>query len=247
MNTTTTRRSDGAATIWSLPGWLGILVASTAIIATLDVVFLVLVGEVIPPLAIGAVLTLVGVLVVRRAPTAGAVVLSLTTIVMLIGGAPFAIEHLAYPESGVDWIHAVVGMGGRLLALGAAVALWRSVSAASARVVAVTGVAALGLVVATGLIATAVTSGDDRQPGDVLLEISATEFPDRIEIASGEVLFIDNRHMFRHTFTVEGTDIDVPLPALQGVRVPIELPPGTYEVHCAVPGHESMTGHLIVH
>jgi uncharacterized cupredoxin-like copper-binding protein len=57
---------------------------------------------------------------------------------------------------------------------------------------------------------------------------------------------VDNSHIFRHSFTVEETDIDVELPALQAVRVPIDLAAGTYTVICDVPGHEEMTGVLIV-
>jgi uncharacterized cupredoxin-like copper-binding protein len=36
------------------------------------------------------------------------------------------------------------------------------------------------------------------------------------------------------------------VPASQGVRVPIDLPTGSYEVICAVPGHEAMSGTLEV-
>jgi hypothetical protein len=246
MSLTSSRSTPLATTRGSGVGWMGVLVGSTALVAAVDLGFLALVGELIPPLVAGAALSVVGVLVVRRAQVAGVVILALTNLLMLIGAAPFAVDHLAHPDSGIDWIHAVVGMGGRIIALVAAVAVWRSVSESSARMVSVVGIGLLGVVTLVGLTATALTSGDDRQPGDVLLDITATEFPERIEVSSGDVLFIDNRHMFRHTFTVEGTDIDVALPALQGVRVAIDLPPGVYEVLCDVPGHEAMTGQLIV-
>jgi hypothetical protein len=96
------------------------------------------------------------------------------------------------------------------------------------------------------LVATAATSGDERRDGDITVSIDSTAFPDQIVAGSGDVLFIDNSHIFRHSFTVEGTDIDAELPALQAVRVPIDIPTGTYTVICNVPGHEEMTGVLIV-
>jgi plastocyanin len=76
--------------------------------------------------------------------------------------------------------------------------------------------------------------------------VEEAAFPARIAAATGDTLFVDNRDLFRHTFTVEGTDLDVELPATQGVRIPLELAPGSYEVVCAVPGHEFMQASLEV-
>ena len=226
--------------------WLPLLGVSALVIAGLDLVFLALIAEVVPPLVAGAALTAVGVALLRFRPRVGVIVLGLTTVVMLIGSMPFAADHLAHPDSGIDWAHAVIGVVGRLVVLVAVVGAWRSGSEAGARRVGVGSLTLLGLVAAVALVATAVTSGDELQSGDVVLEITATEFPDVVTVQTGDVLYVDNQHMFRHTFTVEGTDIDINLPALQGVRVPIDLAPGTYELTCAVPGHEAMTGQLVV-
>jgi plastocyanin len=226
--------------------WLPLLGISALVIAGLDLVFLALIAEIVPPLVVGAVLSLVGVVVLRVRPRVGIVVLGLTTVVMLLGSLPFAVDHLAHPDSGIDWAHAVIGIAGRFVVLAAVVGAWRTASDASARRAGVGSLALLGLVAAVALVATVVTSGDDLQPGDVVLDITATEFPEILTVQQGDVLYVDNQHMFRHTFTVEGTDIDVALPALQGIRVPIDLPPGTYELICDVPGHDAMTGQLVV-
>jgi plastocyanin len=111
------------------------------------------------------------------------------------------------------------------------------------------GVAAVGLAAATvavAAVAMATSSGEDAEADDVPVVLEEAAFPERIAVASGSTLFLDNRDLFRHTFTVEGTDLDVELPAAQGVRIPIDLGPGSYEVTCAVPGHDFMRASLEV-
>jgi plastocyanin len=228
------------------PSWVRVLIWLTAVIAATDLLFFALIAEVIPPLAVGAVLTVVGIVVVRRAPRAGIVVLGVTNLVMLVGNAPFAIDHLAHPASAVDFTHAVVGSVGRVLAVTATVGAWRGASPAGARRF---GVAAVGLAAATVVVAAVAmltASGDDAEADDVPVAVVEAAFPARIAAATGDTLFVDNRDLFRHTFTVEGTDLDVELPATQGVRIPLELAPGSYEVVCAVPGHDFMQASLEV-
>jgi len=84
-------------------------------------------------------------------------------------------------------------------------------------------------------------TGDEFGTGDVRVPVADAAFPAGIEAATGDALFIDNQDLFRHTFTVTGTDVDVELPAAVGVRVPLDLEPGVYEVACQVPGHDFMT------
>jgi plastocyanin len=226
--------------------WDRLLMVSAGLVAAVDLIFFALIAEIIPPLAVGIVLTVIGVALMRVRRTPGIIVLALTTAVMLAGSAPFAVDHIGHPESGVDWMHAVIGVFGRLFVLGVAVKTWRAGSDAAARTTGVLALGVLGALATVALVATAATSGDERRDGDVTLSIDATAFPEQIVVESGDVLFIDNSHIFRHSFTVVGTDIDVQLPALQAVRVPIDLPTGTYEVFCDVPGHESMTSVLVV-
>ncbi len=243
--TETTPRS-GPADRSLLDPWRALLAVTAIVVAVVDLVFLALISEIVPPLVIAAALSVVGVVLLRRRPRVGIGVLGVTTALMLLGTLPFAVDHLSHPDSGIDWAHAVIGVAGRIVVLAAAIGAWRSASDGAARRLGVLSVGALGAVAAIALVATTVTTGEDRQPGDILLSITATEFPDRVEVRSGDVLFVDNEHMFRHTFTVEETDIDVQLPAFGSVRIPIDLTPGTYRLICDVPGHESMTGELVV-
>lgn len=247
MTTTTTSSSetdrpagDGRA------AWVRLVAATAAVVAAVDLALFAVIREVIPPLAVGAVLTVVGLVLLRSRERAGIVVLGLTSVVMFVGSIPFAADHLGHPDSGVDWTHSVVGTVGRLVAIGAAVAALRSGSAATARRISTISIGALGLVVVVALVTTIAASGDTLEPGDVRVDVERTSFPDDVVLDAGSVAFVDNKDLYRHTFTVEGTDLDVNLPAKQAVRIPIELEPGTYELICDIPGHESMTTTLTV-
>jgi plastocyanin len=226
--------------------WVTVLAATTAIVAVVDLAFFAVIREVIPPLAVGAVLTGLGIWLLGRRRRAGIAVLGVTSIVNLLGGLGFAVAHLGHPDSGVDWSHSVIGTLGRLVAIGAAVAAWRGASDAVARRTGVIALGSLGLVVVVALVATVATTGDEAEPGDVAVVLDQASFPDPLELDAGSVAFVDNRDLIRHTFTVAGTDLDVDVPARQAVRVPIELDAGTYELVCEIPGHESMTATLTV-
>ncbi len=244
--TTDHRTGHSAPSVERMSSWDRLLMASAGFVAVVDLVFFALIAEIIPPLAVGIVLTVVGLVLMRIRRRSGIIVIALTAVAMLAGSAPFAIDHFGHPESGVDWMHAVIGVFARLFVLGVAMASWRARRNDTARMAGVLALGVLGVLATVALVATAVTDGDQREDSDVLVPVSASAFPERIVVSSGGVLFIDNSHIFRHSFTVEGTDIDVELPALQAVRVPVDLPAGTYDVICDVPGHDSMTTVLVV-
>ncbi len=226
--------------------WVAVLAWTAGVVAGVDLAFFALIQTVIPPLAVGALITAVGLLLLRRAHRVGIVVLGLTSAVMLVGNLPFALDHLAHPASAIDFVHAASGSLGRLLAVLAAVGAWRRASEASARRFAV-GVMGLGAAtVAFAGVAMLATTGDTAASEDVTVVVSGSAFPEQIVVGAGETLFVDNQDLFRHTFTVEATDVDAELPAASGVRVGIDVAPGTYDVICAVPGHEFMTATLEV-
>jgi len=69
--------------------------------------------------------------------------------------------------------------------------------------------------------------------------------PTEASVESGEDLYLKNGNANTpHTFTVEGTDIDVELAPLANDEVKVDLDPGTYEFHCRF--HAQMTGTLTV-
>ena len=59
-------------------------------------------------------------------------------------------------------------------------------------------------------------------------------------------VWVDNRDGIRHTFTIPELGVDLEIPALKAKRVDIDATPGTYQIICTVPGHETMTGTLTV-
>lgn len=111
--------------------------------------------------------------------------------------------------------------------------------------------------VASGVVAVVIATGiglsgdnDGPRPGDVQVDLEDTAFvPDRLEVPAGPTAFyVANGDLFWHTFTIEGTDVDVRLASRGTRRVEVDLGPGTYEIVCRIPGHESvgMTGTLDV-
>lgn len=227
--------------------WVRLLAWTAGLVAAVDIIFFMLIAALIPPLAVGAVLTIVGLLLLRANKQRwGVGVLGVTSLLLLLASAPFAVDHLAHPESGIDWVHAVVAVFGRVLAIAIVVPAWRRASDTAVRRVRLASLGALAGILVIAAVATFATTGETAEAGDVIAPVEEAAFPTEIVVDRGGVVFVDNVDMFRHTFTVEGTGIDAELPALQGVRVPIDLAPGSYELICAVPGHEFMTGTLTV-
>lgn len=74
--------------------------------------------------------------------------------------------------------------------------------------------------------------------------ITGTRFPETVVVEQGRTLHRDNQDLFRHTFTVPETGLDVDLPASTAACALVHLAPGTYEVICDIPGHERMTSIL---
>ena len=69
--------------------------------------------------------------------------------------------------------------------------------------------------------------------------------PDCFAAASASSITIENKDSVTHTFTIDGTDVDVSIDGGKTFDAPsAELAPGTYPFHCKI--HSSMTGTVIV-
>ena len=83
-----------------------------------------------------------------------------------------------------------------------------------------------------------------------LVSMKNTEFvPVSLQVATGEAgrLVVKNGDLGVHTFTIDELGVDVTV--LGGSEKLVELPSsakGTYEYVCTIPGHESMTGTLVL-
>lgn len=244
--TATSQPTTGAVTTKPRGPWVRLLVCSVLISTTVDIAVMVLTGALIPPVALGAVLSLVGLALLGRFPR-GAVAALATISVLLVGtGAPFVVPLLAHPDAALDFFHAAVHLGGRLVAIIAAVGIWRHASAEAALWPARLAVAGLGAALVVAAVGVARTPDDAPVAGDVTVAIRDFAFPTEVHVSSGGSIFAQNTDLVGHTFSVEGTDLSHQLPGRANLRFPVELEPGTYRLFCDVPGHEAMQTNLVV-
>jgi plastocyanin len=89
---------------------------------------------------------------------------------------------------------------------------------------------------------------DDGGGGETAATVQVNNFlfaPSDIEVAAGSEIQVKNGNPNTpHTFTVEGTDIDLELSAMDSEDVTIDLDPGSYDVICRF--HGQMTATLTV-
>jgi len=92
------------------------------------------------------------------------------------------------------------------------------------------------------------SGGDAEHDGDVEIALTADNFafaPTAIEAKTGSEIAVENANAgTSHTFTVDGTAIDLELGPGDVEDVTIDLDPGAYDFHCRF--HASMTGTLTV-
>lgn len=215
----------------------------TAVVA--DLALMAIIGEVIPPLAVFAVLTVAALGLFRVRPRAGAIALLVAAAVANIGGAPFLAGDLMHPADVTAFLWATLSGGGRLIVIVAGVLFLRERDG-TARRVGRAALVLLGAALAITAVARATVTSDVRQAGDVDVVVKDATYPGPITATAGATLFVDNQDQYRHTFTIEGTDVNVALPPTADRRVMLDLPPGEYRLYCTVPGHESMTTTLEV-
>ena len=226
--------------------WMRLLLWSAAVSAVVDVAVMALAGTLIPPVAAGVALSIVGIALLRSRPRAAIGLLGVVSALLLVTSAPFATPHLAHPESGVDFGHAAIHLGGRLVAVMAAIGAWRQATPPVARWLGRVAAALLAVVALSSLVAIARTTNDAAGPGDVTVAVRDFAFPAEVRVRSGGAVLVDNADLNRHTFTVRGEGLTHDLPARSATRFTVDLAPGTYEVFCAIPGHDAMTAPLIV-
>ena len=202
----------------------------------------------IPPLIVFLVLFIVGLVLLSKNERNGTIMLGILALLFLGINIPFLGEALGHPESATDFIPNVVGVLSGLVVLASATALLRNkgslrAAATLTRVVVIIGVVAIAVSVVRYLG----VDSDTEQEGDVHLAAENVEWdPESLEADGGGAIFVENKDLTRHTFTVEELEIEEELSAGQDVRVELSADPGEYEFKCSVPGHESMEGTLTI-
>lgn len=230
------------------PGAAGRIVRRGAVTAVLaDLALMGIIGGIIPPLALFAVATAAVFVALRSRPRALTWSLAIIAVVSNIGGVPFWSADLQHPADTVPFMWAVLSAGGRFVVIAAAfLALRRPDAGRAARLLGTTTIGLLALALVGTVTSRATLSDDAAQAGDITVEVEGIAFPDAIAVSAGDALYMDNRDPFRHTFTVEDTDVDVALAPAVARRVALDLEPGEYQVICTVPGHELMRTTLTV-
>lgn len=205
-------------------------------------------GEVIPPVAvIGIVFALLtaGLVVVRRrwiGLIAGAL-----PLITIAGNVPILVFDLSHPEEATVFVLAAVSVAAALVTSVAGFLLWFRRAGAATPLLA----AGLGVVFVAAVVGAVASDGvEDAAALDTDIEVVtralAFEPTEIVLAAENGGIWVDNVDPFRHTLTIEGTDVDLQLPGSSSQRVDVDLSPGTYSVFCAVPGHEAMVATLTV-
>lgn len=230
-------------------GWLKLLRWAT-VAAVLVVVFINVVGGIIPPLLVFVLLWMGGLLWLRRATKGPAILLLVAFIVFLLLSAPFIVPTLPVPESASDFITSLLSVLTAAVGIVSGIAVLQKPNRSSLATPKRVGLAAVSLaVVAIGLSIVSTMGYEDAsaREGDVELATENIEFSDTsLEAQDGEVsVFVENADATLHTFTIDELDVDLAIPASKAARVSFQAPPGTYEFYCS-PHQEEMKGTLTV-
>jgi plastocyanin len=238
-------RPPAATAGWT---WKKLLTVAT-VLAIVGTVLINVFAGIIPPLLVFVVLWIVGLVLLRTKEKAGAILLLIVHLAHLALSAPFTIPILKVPASAVDFILTLFGFIASLVGLVAAVQVIRGrgeESSGGARTLGAVAAVIFLLASAYSVYATVTYDSAEAQGGDVRLTTEDIEFkPTRIEADEGTVsVFIDNKDMTFHTFTIEGElDVSLDIPAGKAARVTFEAEQGSYEFYC-IPHEGDMGGSL---
>lgn len=229
--------------------WRSMVLRSGMALAVGFIVLMVLARFPIPPLAIYVVLVAGGLALRRRKPTAGLLVVGVSTLLVFAVNLAPMVDNLRRPADPTDFTLAVLGWAAALCtAVGIVPAVRRAGGSAISRGLSVAAVAAVALaLVGSSLVRLTTIDSVAAQPGDTGVVIAQTAFPENVLVSAGDVaLFVDNSDPYSHTFTIDELGVDQTLVAGQSARVTFPADPGEYTFYCAIPGHEFMKGLLVV-
>jgi hypothetical protein len=252
---TTPTGSDPAA------AWRALLRIAVILLIAVAVLVHVYVQVPIPPLLVFVVLFgVVLYLLTRegRARTVGVVLGGIGALLFMLGNLPIVLEDVAHPDSLLAFVASGAGIVGAVLGFVAMLgALLRWPATPVRPMLGLCAVAVLA-VSGVGVVATLGVDSDEREEGDLVLVAEDVDFflegqdPEReddvqITVERGGAVFVDNKDLYRHTFTIEALGLDEEVQAGTNRRVVIDAAPGDYEFICDVEGHEEdMKGTLTV-
>lgn len=229
-------------------GWKSLLQWSTlTLVVVLLLGMFLVIEDFIPPLIFFSVLFLVGIAVIRASARPGAIMLAILLALFLLSDLGRMVEALALPESAADFILTGAILVPAVLSLIAAVALIRkpeAIEEGPGTALAMGGVVVLGAFVVVGVIGRMSLDEAQAQPQDIKLIAENTEFSTDIlnPETSTVSVFLDNKDLTMHTFTVESLDVDLEVPGGSSGRITFKGETGrSYEFVCR-PHEDSMSG-----
>lgn len=247
MQTTT---SDTAASVeFEQPsGWTRLARGGAIAMVAWSLLLQLTAGSLIPPVAVIGVVFLAFVPFLTGHRRRLGLALAVVGVLSLVGNLGVVIDDLSNPNSTPAFVLTLLAVLGAATATTGGLGVFFGWSGERVRTVAMASVATLAVGSMVSVILGANTDSDAKMPADLSVIASQLRWePTEIALGSGDsALWIDNRDGVRHAFVVPELGIDLEIPALKARRVEVFAGPGTYELICTVPGHESMTGTLIV-
>jgi plastocyanin len=233
--------------------WRRLLWSAALVVAVVIAALQIVIGELIPPLIVTGVLLVAGAFLARRGGKAGVIVCGIGALFYLISLAPFVVETFAFPASTTDFVINLISLAGALVILVAAVAILRAKGPEAPSPAAKTFATVMLTLVVVGSIVSIVARLTREDPlgqaGDVDVRAVDTEFvPAKLEIEGPRVaIFIENKDLTAHTFTIDELGVDEAIPGGGSARVEVSgVDPGVYDYYCEVTGHEDMKGTLTI-
>lgn len=241
--------------------WRSLLRFALILLIAVGVLVHVFVQVPIPPVIVLMVLMGVALYLLGRAGrarTVGVVLGGIAALLFTLGNLPFLVEDLGHPDSVLAFVASGAGVVGSITGFVAMLGALLRVGEAPVRPLFGLATLAVLVVIGVGLVSRLGVDSDKAEVGDVTLVAKDADYfpegtdPDReedveISVERGGAVFVDNKDLYRHTFTIESAAIDQEVPAGVDKRIGIGLEPGRYEFICDVEGHEEdMKGTLTV-
>ncbi len=201
-----------------------------------------------PFMTLVAVLFAIGARALRTGKRSRVIAFTVLAALVMAANLAFA-GDLRHPESAASFAPALFGTLAIALALVGGIGLLRGWAPDRAGPARWAALGVFGIGVAAAIFISSMTTTELAQPGDVVLAVDGFAFaPGMVEVDLDEGgLWIDNPEMSHHAFSVPELGIELQLPAGKARRIDLgEAAQGTYDFVCSIPGHQSMTGQLIV-
>lgn len=249
MATATLERVPEEATeVSTVRQWMGLARAGALVMVVFAVLLQAVARSIIPPVLV------IGLVFVAFTPYLNGERRRVGLAAAIFAGAaylanlPIILDDLSHPESAPAFILQLLSTVGVLLVIvgGVSAFLRRPLGMLRPLALAAVGVFLAGTFGAVAIAAS--TDSVSAQPGDVRVTAQQLMWdPEAVVVDTAATgIWIDNKDGTRHTFTITELGIDVEVPGLKARRIDLDAPPGTYQIICTVPGHESMTGTLTI-